>query len=61
MTVVSSLNLIFVMFRIAARVAWLVLALVVMILSVFGSLTDFVFLPLHLLVVLAPLWLLLPL
>ncbi|XP_022685243.1 uncharacterized protein LOC101770506 [Setaria italica] len=33
--------------RIVARVSWLVLALVVVILSVFGSLTGFVFLPLR--------------
>jgi hypothetical protein len=48
MTVVLFLILIFVMFRIVARVTWLVLALVVMIHSVFGSLTGFVFLPLPL-------------
>ncbi|WVZ75789.1 hypothetical protein U9M48_023820 [Paspalum notatum var. saurae] len=42
-------------------VTWLVLALVVVILSVFGSLTGFDFLPLRLPVLTAPLWLLCPL
>jgi hypothetical protein len=40
-----------------ALVAWLVLALVVVTLSVFRSLTDFVFLPLCLSVLLGPFWL----
>ncbi|WVZ71374.1 hypothetical protein U9M48_019966 [Paspalum notatum var. saurae] len=47
--------------RIVTRVTWFVLALVVVILSVFGSLTGFVFLPLRLPVLTAPLWLLYPL
>ncbi|WVZ93714.1 hypothetical protein U9M48_039674 [Paspalum notatum var. saurae] len=47
--------------RIVTRVTWLVLALVVVILSVFGSLTGFDFLPLRLSVLTAPLWLLHPL
>ncbi|WVZ80634.1 hypothetical protein U9M48_028093 [Paspalum notatum var. saurae] len=46
---------------IVTRVTWLVLALVVVILSIFGSLTGFVYLPLHLPVLTAPLWLLRPL
>ena len=48
MVVVLFLILTLVVFRIDARVSWLVLALAAMILSVFGSLTGFVFLPLHL-------------
>jgi hypothetical protein len=47
MTVVLFLILVFAMFRIVALVTWLVLAPVVMIHNVFGSLTGFVFLPLH--------------
>ncbi|WVZ71258.1 hypothetical protein U9M48_019867 [Paspalum notatum var. saurae] len=47
--------------RIITRVTWLVLALVVVILSVFGSLNGFVFLPLRLPILTAPLWLLRPL
>ncbi|WVZ81917.1 hypothetical protein U9M48_029243 [Paspalum notatum var. saurae] len=42
---------------IITRVTWLVLALVVVILSAFGSWTGFVFLPLRLSVLTAPLWL----
>jgi hypothetical protein len=47
MTVVLFLILVFARFRIVALVTWLVLAPVVMIHNVFGSLTDFVFLLLH--------------
>ncbi|WVZ63565.1 hypothetical protein U9M48_013188, partial [Paspalum notatum var. saurae] len=47
--------------EIVTRVTWLVLALVVVILSVFGSFTGFVFLPLRLSVLTVPLWLLRPL
>jgi hypothetical protein len=50
MTVVSFLTLIFVIFRIIARVSWLVLALITVTHNVFGSLTGFVFLLLRLLV-----------
>ena len=46
MVVVSFLILTLVVFRIASRVSWLVLALVDMTLSIFGRLTGFVFLPL---------------
>jgi hypothetical protein len=46
MTVVLFLTLIFVIFRIIARVIWLVLAPNAMTHSVFGSLTSFVFLSL---------------
>jgi hypothetical protein len=46
MTVVLFLTLIFAIFRIVSRVIWLVLALVAVTHSVFGSLTGFVFLPL---------------
>jgi hypothetical protein len=48
MTVVSFLTLIFAIFRIVARVIWLVLAPGAVTPSVFGSLTDFVFLSLRL-------------
>jgi hypothetical protein len=48
MTVVSFFTLIFATFRIAAWVIWLVLAPGAMTHSVFGSLTDFVFLSLRL-------------
>jgi hypothetical protein len=48
MVVVLFLILTLVVFRISARVIWLVLALAAVILSVFGSLTGFVFLLLHL-------------
>jgi hypothetical protein len=47
MTVVSFLTLIFVIFRIIARVTWFVLALGVVTHIVFGRLTDFIFLPLR--------------
>jgi hypothetical protein len=47
MTVVLFLILMFVIFRIVALVTWLALAPIVVIHSVFGSLTIFVFLPLH--------------
>jgi hypothetical protein len=47
MTVVSFLTLIFAIFRIVAQVIWLVLALDAVTHIVFGSLTDFVFLPLR--------------
>jgi hypothetical protein len=50
----------FVMFRTDARVTWLVLALAVMILNIFGSLTGLIFLPPRLSVLLDPLLLLLP-
>ena len=47
MTVVLFLILMFAIFRIVALVTWLALAPVGMIHNVFGSLTDFVFLPLR--------------
>jgi hypothetical protein len=47
MTVVLFLILVFVIIRIIALVTWLALALDAMTHSVFKSLTDFVFLPLH--------------
>ena len=46
MVVVGSLILTLVAFKTASRVSWLILALIDVILSVFGSLTSFVFLPL---------------
>jgi nucleoside recognition membrane protein YjiH len=60
MTAVLFLILFFAMLRTNTRVTWLVHALVVMILSVFGSLASFVFLQLCLSVLLDPLLLLLP-
>jgi hypothetical protein len=48
MTVVSFLTLIFAIFKIVARVIWLVLAPGAVTHNVFGSLTGFIFLPLHL-------------
>jgi hypothetical protein len=47
MTVVLFLILMFAIFRIVALVTWLALAPVVIIHSVFGSLTGFIFLLLH--------------
>jgi hypothetical protein len=47
MIVVLFLILMFAIFRIVALVTWLALALVVVIHNVFGSLTDFIFLPLR--------------
>jgi hypothetical protein len=47
MTVVSFLTLMFAIFRIAARVIWLVVAPDAVTHNVFGSLTDFIFLPLR--------------
>jgi hypothetical protein len=47
MTVVLFLILMFGIFRIVALVTWLTLAPVVVIHSVFGSLTSFIFLPLR--------------
>jgi hypothetical protein len=46
MTIVLFLTLMFAIFRIIALVTWLALAPVVVIYSVFGSLTGFIFLPL---------------
>jgi hypothetical protein len=60
MTVVLFLTLMFAIFRIVALVTWLALAPIVVIHSVFESLTDFVFLPLRLSVLSAPLVLLHP-
>jgi hypothetical protein len=48
MTVMLFLTLVFAIFRIVALVTWLALAPVVMIHSVFGSLTGSIFLPLRL-------------
>jgi hypothetical protein len=48
MTVVLFLILIFGTFWIVALVTWLALAPIIVIHNVFGSLTDFVFLPLRL-------------
>jgi hypothetical protein len=53
MTVVLFLILIFAIFRIVALITWLALANVVVIHSVFGSLTGFIFLLLRLPVLLA--------
>jgi hypothetical protein len=47
MTVMLFLILIFAIFRIVALVTWLALAPIIMINNVFGSLTNFVFHPLH--------------
>jgi hypothetical protein len=54
MIIVLLLILMFAIFRIVALVTWLALAPVVMIHSVFVSLTSFVFLPMHLPVLSAP-------
>jgi hypothetical protein len=53
MTVVLFLILMFVIFRIVTLVTWLALAPVVVIHSIFESLTGFIFLPLRPLVLLA--------
>jgi hypothetical protein len=47
MTIVLFLILMFAIFRIIALVTWLALAPVVVIHSIFESLTDFIFLPLR--------------
>jgi hypothetical protein len=47
MTIVLFLIMMFAIFRIIALITWLAPAPVVMIHSVFGSLTDFILLPLH--------------
>jgi hypothetical protein len=47
MTIISFLTLTFAIFRIVARVIWLVLVPGAVTHNVFGCLTDFVFLPLH--------------
>jgi hypothetical protein len=54
MTVVLFLTLMFAIFRIIAMVTRLTLAPIIMIHSVFGSLTGFIFLPLRLPVLSAP-------
>jgi hypothetical protein len=54
MIVVLFLILMFAIFRIVALVTWLALTLVVVIHNVFGSLTDFIFLPLRSPVLSAP-------
>jgi hypothetical protein len=60
MTVVLFLILMFAIFRIVTLVTWLALASDIMIHNVFGSLTNFVFLPLHPLVLSALLMMLHP-
>jgi hypothetical protein len=47
MTVVLFLILIFATFSIVALVTWLALASIIVIHNVYGSLTSFIFLPLH--------------
>jgi hypothetical protein len=54
MTVVLFLILMFAIFRIIALIIWLALTPVVVIHNVFGSLTNFIFLPLRPPILLAP-------